>query len=104
MERWSSPKCGASAAAVRRSLAHATAANVSAVDYIHALWALHNPMVRVDRDLAMAWAPFEFLVEGKLDHCGTDSVSLVRLEGKWLIASLAATARKACGTVVMPAR
>jgi aspartyl-tRNA(Asn)/glutamyl-tRNA(Gln) amidotransferase subunit A len=35
-------------ASVRRSLAHATAANVSAVDYIHALWALQELRRTVD--------------------------------------------------------
>ena len=25
---------------------------------------------------------------GKIDHCGTDSASLVRVDGRWLIASL----------------
>jgi hypothetical protein len=64
---------------------------------------IHNPIVRIDRDLAVVWAPLEFLVDGKLDHCGTDSFSLVRLEGKWLIASLAATVRKDCGTAPIPA-
>lgn len=57
---------------------------------------IHDPLVRVDHDLAVVWAPFEFLVDGKLDHCGTDLFNLVRVEGKWLIASVADTGRKDC--------
>ena len=58
---------------------------------------IHDPLVRVDHDLAVVWAPFEFRINGKLDHCGTDLFSLVH-DGKWLIASLSATLRKDCGT------
>jgi hypothetical protein len=57
---------------------------------------IHNPLVRIDNDLAVVWAPFEFLVDGKVDHCGTDLFNLVRADGKWLIASVADTGRKDC--------
>lgn len=57
---------------------------------------IHDPLVRIDNDLAVVWAPFEFLVDGKVDHCGTDLFNLVRTDGKWLIASIADTGRKDC--------
>jgi len=57
---------------------------------------IHDPLVRVDNDLAVVWAPFDFLVDGKVDHCGTDLFNLVRADGKWLIASVADTDRKDC--------
>jgi hypothetical protein len=57
---------------------------------------IHDPLVRIDHDLAMVWARFEFLVDGKVDHCGTDLFNLVRSDGKWLIASIADTGRKDC--------
>ena len=58
---------------------------------------IHDPLVRIDNDLAMVWAPFDFLVDGKVDHCGTDLFNLVRTDGKWIIASVADTGRKDCG-------
>ena len=58
---------------------------------------IHDPLIRIDNDLAMVWAPFEFLVDGKVDHCGTDLFNLVRTDGKWIIASVADTGRKDCG-------
>jgi hypothetical protein len=57
---------------------------------------IHDPLVRIDNDLAVVWAPFEFLVDGKVDHCGTDLFNLVQADGKWLIASIADTGRKNC--------
>jgi hypothetical protein len=57
---------------------------------------IHDPLVRVDHDLAVVWAPFEFLVDGKVDHCGTDLFNLVHTDGKWVIASVADTGRKDC--------
>ena len=58
---------------------------------------IHDPLVRIDNDLAMVWASFDFLVDGKVDHCGTDLFNLLRTDGKWLIASVADTGRKDCG-------
>ena len=57
---------------------------------------IHDPLVRIDHDLAVVWAPFEFLVDGKVDHCGTDLFNLVRADGNWVIASIADTGRKDC--------
>jgi hypothetical protein len=58
---------------------------------------IHDPLVRIDNDLAVVWAPFDFLVDGKVDHCGTDLFNLVRTDGKWIIANVADTSRKDCG-------
>jgi len=57
---------------------------------------IHDPLVRIDHDLAVVWAPFEFLVDGQVDHCGTDLFNLVQTDGQWVIASVADTGRKDC--------
>ena len=59
---------------------------------------IHDPLIRIDNDLAVVWAPFDFLVDGKVDHCGTDLFNLVRVDGKWLIAGVADTGAKTCST------
>jgi len=42
---------------------------------------IHDPLVRIDNDLAVVWAPFDFPVDGKVDHCGqTCSTWLVSTE------------------------
>jgi hypothetical protein len=57
---------------------------------------MHDPLVRIDDNIAIIWTPYVVTVDGKFDHCGTDIANLVRVEGKWLIASLADTSRKEC--------
>jgi hypothetical protein len=57
---------------------------------------IHDPLIRIDSDLAVVWAPFDFLVDGKVDHCGTDLFNMVRVDGKWMIASVADTGTKTC--------
>jgi hypothetical protein len=57
---------------------------------------IHDPLIRIDNDLAVVWAPFVFLSDGKVNHCGTDLFNLVRVNGKWLIASVADTGRENC--------
>ena len=59
---------------------------------------IHDPLVRIDHDLAVVWAPFEFLVDGKVDHCGTDLFNHDHTDGKWIIASVADTGRKDCAS------
>jgi hypothetical protein len=57
---------------------------------------IHQPLIRIDHDLAVVWAPFVFLVDGKPDHCGTDLFNLVHTDGKWLIAGIADTGSNEC--------
>jgi hypothetical protein len=59
---------------------------------------IYDPIIHIDGDLAVVWAPFDFLVDGKVDHCGTDLFNLVRVDGKWLIASVADTGHANCPT------
>ena len=59
---------------------------------------IHDPLIRIDNDLAVVWAPFDFLVDGKVDHCGTDLFNMARVDGKWMIASVADTGTKTCST------
>jgi len=45
----------------------------------------HYDLVRVDRSLAMVWAPYEFYFKGTFHHCGTDSFEIIRVGGVWRI-------------------
>jgi ketosteroid isomerase-like protein len=43
--------------------------------------------VLVDGDMAMAWGPYRFLVNGKTTHCGIDLLSLVKRADGWKVAN-----------------
>ncbi|MDT9597438.1 nuclear transport factor 2 family protein [Sphingosinicella rhizophila] len=57
---------------------------------------IYDPLVRVDGDLAFVWAAYDFRIDGKIHHCGTDLIDLVRVEGQWKIASIAWNQRSDC--------
>jgi hypothetical protein len=57
---------------------------------------IYNPLVRVDDNIATIWTRYEFLLNGKVDHCGTDIVNLVKVEGRWLIAFIGDNSRTDC--------
>ena len=46
---------------------------------------LGEPAIEIDGDIAMVWAPYAFLVGGKLHHCGFDHFDLVREAGRWKV-------------------
>ncbi|HEX8420996.1 MAG TPA: DUF4440 domain-containing protein [Sphingomonas sp.] len=58
----------------------------------------YDPAVEIDGDIAMVWGRYDFLLDGKLHHCGYDHVGLVRENGSWKIHSLAWSSRTTgCG-------
>jgi len=57
---------------------------------------IYDPLVRVDDNLAIIWARYDFRVNGKVVHCGTDLVHLVQQDGKWVIAGIADNSRDDC--------
>ncbi|KAJ7806420.1 hypothetical protein B0H14DRAFT_1567957 [Mycena olivaceomarginata] len=52
-----------------------------------------QPTVLVDREIAMAWTPYEFYFDGVVHHVGTDIWSLLKQDGKWVISGLADNSR-----------
>jgi hypothetical protein len=57
---------------------------------------IYKPLVRIDTDIAIIWARYDFFANGKVDHCGTDIVNLVKVDGQWLISSIGDTSRTEC--------
>lgn len=56
-----------------------------------------DPLVKVDHDLAMVWAPYTFFLDGKPHHCGTDLFSLQKINGRWTITAVADNNRACSG-------
>ena len=57
---------------------------------------IYDPLVRIDDNIAIVWARYDFVLNGKVDHCGTDIVNLVRVDGHWLISFMSDTSRVGC--------
>ncbi len=55
---------------------------------------LRSVSVLVDGNLAQAWTPYEFYVNGKLSHCGANAFHLFREEGIWKILHIIDTRRR----------
>ncbi|MBV7258070.1 hypothetical protein [Erythrobacter crassostreae] len=47
--------------------------------------------ISVDGDMAQVWGPYSFEVDGKLTHCGVNSLSMVKTESGWKVANTSFT-------------
>ena len=56
--------------------------------YLERIW---EPRIQVRGGVANVWAEDDFHIDGKLDHCGVDSFSLVKMPEGWKIAGVAFT-------------
>jgi hypothetical protein len=52
-----------------------------------------DPMINIDGDIAMVWAPFVVRVDGKVGNCGIDHFDLVREHGAWKVLNLTFSSR-----------
>jgi Putative lumazine-binding len=50
--------------------------------------------IMIDEDLATDWTPYEFYVNEKLSHKGTNVFTLVQLNGKWVITAIIDTRKR----------
>jgi hypothetical protein len=58
---------------------------------------IHDPVIHIDDNLAVIWTRYEFTVEGRVNHCGTDVITLMKLNSRWVIVGLADNGREDCG-------
>ena len=55
---------------------------------------IYNCTVRVDGELGVAWTPYVFYIDGRVNHTGTNIFSMWKTEGKWVITGVADIARE----------
>lgn len=48
----------------------------------------YEPLVRVDDDIAMVWAHYDFLVDGEVHHWGTNIVSFLKQNSRWRVSAI----------------
>ena len=49
---------------------------------------LRGEVVTVDGPVATVRADYDFIIDGKLSHCGVDIFTLMRIDGAWKIATI----------------
>lgn len=54
---------------------------------------ISDPVVEIDGDIALVWAPFVVRVAGKVSNCGVDHFDLVRENGAWKVMNLTFSTR-----------
>jgi hypothetical protein len=59
---------------------------------------IHDPITMQDGTLAVVWASYSLELDGKADRCGTDSFTLLKLQGRWKIVAIADNSRDKCGS------
>lgn len=56
--------------------------------------------IKIHKDIAMAWVPYEFRVNGDFSHCGIDIFTLMKKDGRWTIMTVAYSVEKeGCGAL-----
>lgn len=50
--------------------------------------------IKIDGELATAWTPYVFYLQGQKNHCGVNAFTLVKLNGTWQIQGIIDTRRK----------
>jgi len=54
-------------------------------DFLERMW---DPLVEIDGQVAMVWAPYDFYLSGEFSHCGTDVFTMLKGPGGWQVASI----------------
>jgi hypothetical protein len=57
---------------------------------------IRNPIIHIDGNVAVVWVPYGFYIDKHPHHCGTDIFNLVKVDGKWLIASAEDNSHASC--------
>lgn len=55
---------------------------------------LHEYDIKIDGEMAHAWTPYSFYVNGSFSHCGVNSFQFLKVEEEWKIIYLIDTRRK----------
>lgn len=55
---------------------------------------IHDYDIKIDGEMANAWTPYSFYMNGTFSHCGVNSFQLLKVEEEWKIIYLIDTRRK----------
>ena len=52
---------------------------------------MYSPEVRIDGDMAMVWASYDFHLGDEFSHCGVDLLDMAKIDGQWRILTITFT-------------
>lgn len=55
---------------------------------------IYDVIVKVDGDMAHVWSPYTFYLDGKWNHCGVNSMELLKVNGLWKLTQLSDTRKR----------
>ena len=55
---------------------------------------IYDVQVKVDGDMAHVWSPYTFYLDGKWNHCGVNSMELLKVNGAWKLTQLSDTRKR----------
>jgi len=61
-----------------------------------------SPTVMIRGAMALAWAPYEFQVDGQTTHCGVDVFSFAQIDGVWKVSNSMWTVEPSACTELRP--
>jgi hypothetical protein len=54
---------------------------------------IYDPLVRTDGDIGIIWCAYDFRVDGRITHSGTNIINLAHIDGRWMISGVSDSAR-----------
>lgn len=55
---------------------------------------IHTYIIKIDGEMANAWTPYSFYMNGNFSHCGVNNFQLLKVKDEWKIIYLIDTRRK----------
>jgi Putative lumazine-binding len=53
----------------------------------------YDPLIRIDENIALVWAHYDYLTDGAVHHWGTNILSLLKQDGVWRVSNIADNGR-----------
>lgn len=85
------PEVPTAAARTQSDLSFLTTLATTKVRFLERIW---SPTVHITGTVAVVSAPYDFHIDGKFSHCGTDVLTLAKAQGRWRIASVVYTTQR----------
>lgn len=71
-----------------------TVSRMQPIDEVYLERWTEDPTILIDGPLAHVWGRYDFWIDGRFNHCGTNSIDLVKMDGTWKVVNVLCTMDK----------